>query len=67
MATVKKSGGPEGFEFDCESLPIAPGTKRGTRMPIDGEPATLSARVWWVVGALVVAGLIGGVLIGRLL
>ncbi len=66
MATVKKHGGPAGFEFDCESEPIAPGTKRGQQVPTDAEPQTVSARSWWIIGALVFAASIAGVLIGRL-
>jgi hypothetical protein len=53
--------------IDCESVPIAPGTKRGPRTPIDGEQQPTSMRVWWLVGAIVAAALIVGVLIGRLL
>ena len=67
MATAKKHGGPAGFEFDCESEPIAPGTKRGARMPIDGEPQPASMRLWWIVGAIGVAALAAGIVIGRLL
>ena len=65
MATAKKRGGQAGFEFDCESEPIAPGTKCGPRMPIEGKPQPISMRVWWIVGAVVVAALIVGIFIGR--
>jgi len=65
MATTKKKGGPAGYEFDCESEPIAPGTKRGERLPLDGEPRMRSPWLWWCVGAIAIAALILGVLIGR--
>ena len=67
MATTRKKGGPAGFEFDCESEPIAPGTKCGPRLPPDEPRRTISAWQWWVVGFAVAAALIVGVLIGRLL
>jgi hypothetical protein len=53
--------------IDCESMPIAPGTKRGVRLPIDGGSQPNSLRLWWIGGGIVVATLVVGVLIGRLL
>lgn len=67
MATTKKRGGPAGFEFDCESEPIAPGTKCGPRLSPEESSRTIPAWQWWILGSAVLAALIAGVLIGRLI
>jgi hypothetical protein len=65
MATIKKNGGPAGFEFDCESEPIAPGTKCEPRLSPDQPTRPVSAWQWWVVSAAIIAALMAGVFIGR--
>jgi hypothetical protein len=53
--------------IDCESMPIAPGTKRGARVPTDVETHSISTRFWWIGGGIVIVALAVGVVIGRLL
>ncbi len=50
--------------FDCESVPVAPGTKTRARLPRDGEPEPTGVPVAWLLAAAI-AALAIGVLIGR--
>lgn len=55
--------------FECESLPIPPGTKSQYKGPhcLD-DPVEPSALRWWLLGAGTVAvALVSGILIGRFL
>ncbi len=66
MATAKKKGGgPAGFEFDCDSEPIPPGTKAGRRWAIEDQTRPIPAWYWLITVTAVAASLIVGVLIGR--
>ena len=60
MATTKKRGGPAGFEFECESEPIPPGSKRGASLSADesSQPNSTWRRV--ILGVVVVAALYFG-------
>lgn len=50
--------------FDCESVPVATGTKTRARLPRDGESEPTRVRIEWLL-AVAVAALVIGVLIGR--
>jgi hypothetical protein len=53
--------------FDCESLPIPPGTKCRARLPRGLDEETSPRRIWWLLGGAVVVALVVGVGIGRFL
>ena len=65
MNERSKKGGPAGFEFDCDSEPIVPGTKRGQRLEVEGEQQTYFWKLWSIIGAVAIAALALGMLIGR--
>ncbi len=54
------------FEFDCESIPIPPGAKRGKRVFAYPEQQPISMRIWLLFGAIVVTAFIAGILVARL-
>jgi hypothetical protein len=53
--------------FDCESIPIPPGTKSRARLPRGLEQETTPRRIWWLLGGTAVVALLVGMVIGRLL
>lgn len=53
--------------FDCESLPIPPGTMNRARLPRGLELETSARRIGWLLGGVAVGALLVGVLIGRFL
>jgi hypothetical protein len=55
------------YGFDCVSKPIPPGTKSHGRLARPGDPEPHAWRMRVFLGALVIAALIGGVMIGRLI
>ena len=69
MATdnIEAADAPDSYEFDCESIPLPPGTKTPARLPRGDEPDPITARAWWLIGALTVVALLVGILIGRVL
>lgn len=52
--------------FECDSIPIPPGTKRGKPVYAYPEQQPISTRIWLLFGAIVVTAFIAGVVIGRL-
>ena len=56
---------PDSYEFDVEFLPVPPGTKSRGRLPRGDEPDPIPTRAWWIAGAMMVAALVLGLLIGR--
>jgi hypothetical protein len=53
--------------IDCESLPIAPGTKSRGRLPRPGDPEPSLVRTWGPYAGLVIGVLALGIVIGRFL
>jgi hypothetical protein len=53
--------------FDCDSLPIPPGTKSRARLPRGLEPEPTPQRIWWLLGLASVGALLVGAAIGRFL
>ena len=51
--------------FDCDSIPIPPGTKNRARLPRGLDQEALPRRLWWLLSGAVFAALIVGVVIGR--
>jgi hypothetical protein len=64
---AKRIGSPHVFDFDCESLPIPPGTKRRARLPRGLEEELRPRRPGWLLGLAVLVALTTGVVIGRFL
>ena len=67
MASDKVKGKAKAQIFECESIPVPPGTKSRGRLWRPGDPEPSATRMWWLIGAAVTAALIVGVLIGRFL
>jgi hypothetical protein len=67
MATEQTEHESSGYIFDCESIPIPPGTKTRARLPRNGEPDPLPARAWWIVGGMSIVSLVVGILVERFL
>ena len=49
--------------FDCDSLPIAQGTKNHARLGRGEETRTFGA--WWLIGGVAMASAVIGILIGH--
>jgi hypothetical protein len=56
-----------GQVFECDSLPIPPGTKNHARLPRGLEQENASGRIWWLCGGAAAVALLAGLLIGRFL
>jgi hypothetical protein len=52
---------------ECVSIPVPAGTKSRGRLPRPGDPEPSLVRIWWPIGAAIIATLGIGVLIGRFL
>jgi hypothetical protein len=53
--------------FDCDSLPIPPGTKNHARLPRGLADGARPSQIWWLLGAAVIGALLIGALVGRFL
>jgi len=56
---------PDSYEFDVDAIPVPPGRKARARLPRGDEPDPIPTRAWWIAGAMMVAALVLGLLIGR--
>jgi hypothetical protein len=65
---TKAKRAPSGYIFDCESLPIPPGTKSRARLWRGAGPEPNPRPVWWwLFAGTTVLALSAGILIGRFL
>jgi hypothetical protein len=53
--------------FDCELIPVPPGTKSRARLPRGLEDETSPGRIWLQVGTIAIGALLVGVVLGRFL
>jgi hypothetical protein len=53
--------------FDCDLIPLPPGTKNRARLPRGLEPEPLPARAWWLLGGTALVALLVGLVVGRFL